>query len=153
MKCCHLYSFIHCPAKHPDSADSQQANAVSAARSPCLVGWHTLTFTVCWYFLFFSHFENFLVFVGGPFLYFLKITSLTRTGFLPSRLWAGFFVYFVFDFLHLSVIIPEPAWAVSYFILFRTELYDFYRKVLCQLLFHQQRHPNFMANPFLFHYL
>lgn len=85
MKCCHLYSFVHCPAKQPDSADSQQANAVSAARSPCLVGCHTLTFTVCWYF-FFSCFENFPVFVSGRILQFLKIKSLTRTGFLPIGL-------------------------------------------------------------------
>lgn len=53
MKCCHLYSFVHCPAKHPDSADSQQANAVSAAHSPCLVGCHTLTF-YCLLIFFFS---------------------------------------------------------------------------------------------------
>lgn len=100
------------------------------------------------------------MFVSGPFLQFPKIESLTRTstrlgGFFGLLVYGCFFVlfYFVLNFLYLCIIIPEPAWAISYFTLFRTEVHYCCIKVLCQLFLHQQRHPNFMANLFLCLYL
>ena len=34
-------------------------------------------------------------------------------------------VWFVLDFLRLCIIIPEAAWAISYFTLLRTELHNY----------------------------
>lgn len=83
-----------------------------------------------------------------------SVSEKPHQNWVPAQ-YAGrsFFVCSVLNFLHLCITIPEPAWAISYFTLLRTEVHDFYIKVLCQLLLHQQRHPNFMANLFLCHYL
>lgn len=141
-KRCHWCDFTPCPAQSPLPASVSWPRPPRGRKVGSTGGWFVVVFFLS---------ESFPVFVSG------SSCQLQKWEASPVPvLWAVsafVLVSFVLNLLHLHITIPDLAWAVSYCTLCRTEVHDCYIKLLCQLLLHQQKHLNFVANLFLCHYL